>query len=182
MLVSTEIDIGGFSLKESAGFSLMECLLVLLLMSILLGMVIPVQHHLLTQTRADSNVNTLISALNFARNEAIMRNEKIIICGSLDKRNCDGAWSNSNIIVDQNANVIYVFELVSKLDRLIWNSSLNRDQFIEWLPSGFTSGQRGTFYSCMDHSAMISKKIVLLNTGRIYSESLTQAEFNKNCV
>lgn len=177
-----ERNTGDFILKKSAGFSLMECLLVLLLASILLRMVIPDQHDLLTQTRADSNVNTLISALTFARNEAIMRAEKIIVCGSVDKRNCDGSWSNSQIIIDQNANVIRVFELASKLDRLIWNSSLNRDQSIEWLPSGFTSGQRGSFYLCMDHAAMKSQKIVLLNTGRIYSDNLTREEFNKNCI
>lgn len=162
--------------------NLFEVLIVVTVVSILLVMAVPSGHEFLVENRALAAVNALIGGLNFARSEAVTRNEKIIFCKSLDHKNCGGEWRDGQIVM-QGSDLLKVFSVVPKGARLMWNSSGGKDDFVEWLPSGFTNGQRGSFYYCAGaKNQRYSRAIVLLNTGRIYVEPISDKDFAEMCL
>ena len=74
-------------LKEKKGFSLLELLVVIAIGAILLASALPAVGEYLRNNRLTSQTNTLVATLNFARGEAITRNQNVFISA------LDGAWS-----------------------------------------------------------------------------------------
>ncbi|GGK61700.1 GspH/FimT family pseudopilin [Amphritea balenae] len=74
----------------SRGFSLIELMLVLTILSILLFIAVPNFSGFVSQTRLSGAKDRLISSLSFARTEAIKRGSPSIICRSVDGINCAG--------------------------------------------------------------------------------------------
>ena len=158
-------------------------MMVLLVSSIILTLAISSGRSMWLENHSAVTINSLMQTLNYARSAAILRNEKIIVCPSSDGRNCNCAdWAQQQLVLNANNELLRVFAGLDSDDRLIWNSSLGKDEKIEWLPSGYTNGQRGSFYYCpRDALAQYARKLVLLNTGRLYSAALSMEEFGKFC-
>lgn len=165
------------------GFTLLELLTVLAVLSILLTMAISWGRPLLLENRSVVNLNGLLRAINYARSEAILRGDNLILCASSDQQKCNTAqWEKGQILLTKEGVLLHLFSGLAAGGRLIWNSSFNKDSSIEWLATGFTNGQRGSFYYCAENAAIKnSKKLVLLNTGRTYIEELTEQEYTNNC-
>ena len=67
-------------------------------------------------------------------------------------------------------------------DHLIWNSSGGKDDYLELLPTGYTNGQRGTFYYCSaNENPTYSRAVVVMSTGRTYVTALTAEDYNNFC-
>lgn len=165
---------------STSGFTLLELLATLLILCLLVSVAIPTQQTFLRSHRSLSKMNQIAHALYIARSEAIKRNEKMILCASSDKKNCGKNWQDGQILVTSTGQLLRIFPSLPQGDRLIWNSSLGKDESVEWLPDGYTNGQRGTFYYCADQSAN-SRSLVLLNTGRWYIASLDETNFKQFC-
>lgn len=165
-----------------SGFTLIELLAVLAILSILLVLAIPSGQHLLIQNRTITHINTFLGALNYARSEAISRNEKLKFCKSADYEKCGGKWRDGQILLDAKKNVLRVFLGLPKKDDLAWDSSTGLDDFLVWLPTGYTNSQRGTFYYCAgNHNVADSRRIVLLDTGRFYVSSMSAENYESHC-
>lgn len=160
--------------------NLFEVLMVLAIVSVLWVMAVPSGYEFLIENRSTSAVNGLVSSLNYARSQAITRNEKIIFCKSADHKSCGGNWYDGQIVM-QGDTLLKIFSVVPKGGYLLWNSSGGKDGAVEWLPTGFTNGQRGTFYYCAAKNQHYSRAIVLLNTGRIYVEPMSDKDFSVLC-
>lgn len=65
---------------RSAGFTLIELLVVIAIVVILTTIGIPSFNATITSTRMAGEINTLLSALNFARSEASKRGQQVSIC------------------------------------------------------------------------------------------------------
>lgn len=167
---------------NARGFTLIELLFVLALLTILLLLAIPSGQQFLAQSRTAAGINTLTAALQYARSEAISRNEKLTFCKSADHKICGGSWRDGQILLDANKNVLRVFPATAQVDNLVWSSSGGLDDFVLWLPTGYTNGQRGTFYYCVgNHNVSDSRGIVLLDTGRIYVSSISSEDYVHHC-
>lgn len=168
---------------RARGFTLVEVMMVLLLISIIMTMAISFGRSMWLENRSTVIINDLIQTLNYARSTAILRNEKIIVCPSSDQKTCDSNdWSRGQVVRNSAGELLRIFSGLSAEERLIWNSSLNKDQAIEWLPSGYTNGQRGSFYCCPGNAQpQNAKKLVVLNTGRLYSAGITGEEYQEFC-
>mgnify|MGYP000050072360 CR=1 FL=1 len=74
------------------GFSLIELLVAVAVLSIVLAMAVPS----LSQTRRSNEVKTvqsqLLNDLTRARGEAITRGNQVSLCASSDGLHCDGVW------------------------------------------------------------------------------------------
>jgi len=68
--------------NPSLGFSLVELLMAIAVLAIILAFAIPNMRQMVVNNRTKAAVNTLISGLQMARNEAITRNASIIFCPS----------------------------------------------------------------------------------------------------
>lgn len=136
-------------MKVMSGFNLLELLISLAILGILTLLLIPSYRSLLQRNRTTVVVNQLISAINFSRSQSILQDDFIFFCGSQDHLNCDGQWSEGQIIKTKNQDVILrTFSKFTKGDQLFWKSSLGKNDYLEFSPTGFTDGQDGSFYFC----------------------------------
>jgi type IV fimbrial biogenesis protein FimT len=85
------------------GFSLVEMMVVLSVMTILAVVAIPPMHELFIDVRLSSNVNELLAATTFARSEAIKRGRLVTICRSVNADSGTNAC-NARSVGDRNGD------------------------------------------------------------------------------
>lgn len=152
---------------EIAAFSILELMIVVSLISLLLLITAPHLQNLLLNNQGVTVVNNLIAELNFTRSEAIKNRMLVRLCASGDHATCGGNWRDGQIIITEKDRVLRVFPALNKNDTLVWNSSLNKDNYIEFNDYGMTNGQTGTFTYCPQGKKEFAQAIVLNQTGQI---------------
>ncbi len=85
-------------MKDQTAFTLIELITVILLIAILTTYAVPNMRYMLINNRILTKTNNLVHAINYARSEAIIDVNKVIII-----RNIDGNWTNGWEIVDINS-------------------------------------------------------------------------------
>ena len=78
----------GARASGSAGFTLMELLVVISIVAILAGLGVPSFRNITTSYRIAGEVNGLLGDMQFARAEAIKEGQNVTICVSSDGLNC----------------------------------------------------------------------------------------------
>jgi len=171
--------------RDSKGFTLIELLIVLLIGTILLLLAIPSFSGLIRSSHLTTQSHNFITAAHFARNEAIKRNERVLICArSLEVCSDVAAWEDGWIVfVDEDSNgQVGDGELVRLFDSLSEGYSLRPNVTAVWLayyPNGSVrrgGGSSGlplmTFRLCASDAAAgnlkeRSREIVINATGRM---------------
>lgn len=173
------------------GFSLFELLICLSIISILLVLTFPNYSQFLSQSKEQSLSQQLLRGINLARSEARLRGDIVGFCGSVDHVACSKVWKDGQIIFvddDQgNRKVLSVSDALAIKGVLHWRSALGRE-YLQFLPSGFTNGEQGTFWFCRENSKIPQWAIVVNHAGRtrlVYAELNggieAGAEANLNC-
>jgi type IV fimbrial biogenesis protein FimT len=150
---------------KSNAFTLIELLIAIALISILMLIAAPKIQHVVNQNRVIAGVNQIVAAINFARSEAIKRNEIVTFCPSADHKTCNGQWRDGQIVL-AGENVLRIFQALPKQDSLTWRSSLGKNTMLQMSPTGFTAGQTGSFYYCPTDNRY-AKRIIVEQTGRV---------------
>lgn len=159
-------------MKYSHAFSILELLIALAIIAIMTSIAIMPLFTIIAKNKAVAGSNQIIAALQLTRSEAITRNQQVIFCKSKDYKTCGGDWSDGQIIVTNNNELIRV--LYSQADSwLSWKSSLGKDDAVTYLPTGTTKGQQGTFYYCPKQNKTEGVAIILEQTGRIRTTPYT---------
>ncbi len=178
-------------LKRQGGYSMLEGLTILLMISIALAAGTPSLQGMLGRSQASADVRNLISALNLARTHAITQNTVTILCASSDGRQCGGRWNSGTLLFrDENNNRRLdgedrLIERGPKLDervRLDWRASAGRNDYIRFSRHGMAM-EFGSFTYCAPHLGPSSGyRLVLNRMGRIRVErELRDAGANSIC-
>lgn len=165
------------------GFTLFELLFSIGIALILLVSAVPAYQQLIAHNKTMSVVNHITFGIHTARSAAIAQNQVVDFCGSQDRRHCDGEWSQGQVmLLDQTQEVLQRYDGLTKGDRLWWNSSLGYDDTLKFAPTGFTNGQRGSFYYCPQRKPeKYGAKIIVSESGRVRVEYNAE-ELSKTCV
>jgi type IV fimbrial biogenesis protein FimT len=98
-------------MRKTGGFTLVELMVVIAIAAILLSLAVPSFSRLIESTALSSDVNTFLSDVRFARNEAVRRGTLIVMCSSSNpdaaSPTCNGTvdWKEGWIIFeDHNGN------------------------------------------------------------------------------
>ena len=139
--------------EHSSGFTLMELMVTVSIAGILLGLAIPSFTPIISSNRLTTYANELVTALNFARSEAIKRGQHVVV------RKTEPDWEYGwQVFVDidrsttAKENVLDASDIVlrvySKLpDSFSLRGNNNFTNFIRYQPDG-TSHNIGSFVLC----------------------------------
>ena len=87
-------------LKDSAGFTLIELMIVVAIAGILAAIALPSYVNYVIETRIAGVTHDLAVDLQLAREEAVMSGERVSVCPSTDKVSCNsgGGWEQGWIV------------------------------------------------------------------------------------
>lgn len=163
------------------GFTLIELLVTLSVASILLTMAVPNYRVFVQDSLLITQVNSFLSAMTLAKNEAIKRSSSATVCPSTNGTGCTGGtvWSTGWIVfadadndgaVDAGEEIIHVGSALSG-----GNTLSSGRQRVTFAASGFSLGFNTTFSLCDSRGASASRALVLSNQGRFRTEVGTGA-------
>jgi type IV fimbrial biogenesis protein FimT len=101
----------GSDRRRAAGLSIVELIVTLVVLSIMAAVSIPLITSVVNSSRVTGSANEVLGAVQTARMEAIRRNSRVAICGSLDANptNCAGGgnWESWAVIADSDGNGLF---------------------------------------------------------------------------
>ena len=164
-----------------AGFTLIEMLVVLALVSILMSLAAPSLAAMVNSMRLTVAVNSLFSSLMLARSEAVKRNARVVVCKSVGGEACvtTGGWeqgwivfhdANNNGLRDAGEVLLLQQQALPAGVRLSGNSPLAN--YVSYTATGTTSYvsgafQAGTLTACKESSTQgDARQIVISSAGR----------------
>jgi type IV fimbrial biogenesis protein FimT len=82
--------------RTDNGFSLIELMTAIAVLAVLFGLAVPTFVQIINDNRLTTQANELVSALNYARSEAVKRGDNVSICASTNGTTCSGsnAWND----------------------------------------------------------------------------------------
>lgn len=157
------------------GFSLIELIVTITLISILLILAFPVYSHLILDIRLFNLTDRVLSALHYAQSEAIRHQSVITVCKSKDGKNCSGSWKDGWIILiiknstSSTNRILRVFPALSHREIVEWHG-FHSDNYLKVFPDG--SIQNGHFILCVSTSSkkIMTRFVKISPTGRIRIE------------
>jgi type IV fimbrial biogenesis protein FimT len=169
------------AVRQCAGFTLVELLVVVAIAAILQAIAVPAMADFVSSSRQTTAINTLLASLHLARSEAIKRNQRAVVCKSATGQACStaGDWgqgwvvfhdANNNAQLDSGEVVLVRQEAIPDSVRLTGNQPVSR--YVSYTPTGSTeyvSGafQAGTLTVCADVEGPVSaKQIIISSSGR----------------
>ncbi len=172
---------------KELGYSLIDLLFTLLLSAILLSLAFPTYRHLSIEIRLLSLTERLLSAINYARSEAIKRQDIITLCKSKDGKTCIGKWHDGWIIlfgkVRKNSvenNVLRVYSALNENEFLDWHGAGGRD-YVQLNPDGSAYGHNGSFVVCVKVGSKKTMWLIRVNpTGRVRVDKDIEHRWNCN--
>ena len=111
------------------GFSLIELIISLAVLTILLTGGVPSLTDVYTQYRADSSIRIIQQTLQFARNQAITLNRTVTACAVIDEK-CVQNWqvgltvfidTNNNSQLDDSDKILYMTNAFDSKDTVKYN-------------------------------------------------------------
>lgn len=78
-------------IDKAGGFTLIELMITLIVASLLLVWGVPNFQRFINRTTLSSETNNWVAVLNYARNEAITRGQRVTVCRSVAPDACDGS-------------------------------------------------------------------------------------------
>lgn len=163
-------------MKQSIGYSLLELMVSLAIMSLLSVTALPAIANFVQSQSQLSTSYGLINDINWARQAAVSYQRKITYCGSNDGKRCSKTWSkmtltfinndNDNKTLGEDDQLLNSRRATNNHTFFSWRAFKNKS-YLVFLPNGFTDYQNGSFTLCpSDKNASHAKQIILNTAGR----------------
>lgn len=109
-----------FRSKESRGFSLIELLVTVAVVSILAGVAVPSFGALISDTKISTAINRFTSTVRYARSESTKRAAPISICARATDTTCGTNWSNGWIVYldDESVGTLLTLDSTDQILRI----------------------------------------------------------------
>lgn len=146
------------------GFTLLEFLVTIAIISILMLFVIPSFKSILQPSQNEMQSSQLFHAIHAAREEAVKHGSLVILCKSRDQKTCSGEWQDGYLILVDN-KVLFSFHNNSA-GVLHWRAFPYFLDHLEFLPSGLPNFQNGTFWYCLNRAKNPDWAIMISQSGR----------------
>jgi type IV fimbrial biogenesis protein FimT len=160
-----------------SGFTLIELLVTMAVLAILLTIAIPSYQNMVRNNRITAQANQVITALNYARSEAVKRGAPATVCSTNDGAACAGStnWSigwlvfsdpDGDGVVANATDVLRVWPALNTGNTLKTGAHLR----ITFTATGFATGFNDTFNLCDTNGVAGSRTITINAMGRSYAK------------
>ena len=160
-------------MKKNSGFTLIELMITTAMLAIVMAIGIPSWSEFIKNDRLTTQINTLVGHLAYARSEAVLRHQPVIICASSNQTSCSSNdWADGWIAFVDTDNssdfsagedMLRVQQTLSGGNTLISSTGGS----IVYDNRGFAPGSTGSFSLCDDRGNAHIKSITISNTGRV---------------
>ena len=168
--------------KITRAFTIVELIICVAVLAILTSIALPYFHKYQSRQEA-KQIPIKLSAVNrYARSQAAVFHQNIVICPSQDSLSCHPNQWNKNILVfiDKNKNrqvdtgeqILQIDVLNLKYGNLRWRGALSLPSVTYQAHTALPIGSNGSFYYCSTHLSN-QQRIVLSKMGHIRIESLS---------
>ena len=181
--------------SRNSGFTLVELMVTLAVMTILVTVAVPAFIDVIRDNRQIAATNELVTALNYARSEAIKRGVPVSVCRCVDNASatpsCDESGSDWSVgwmvfvnpgapgVVSTAADVLRVHGPVGGAQQIAClkpDNSACDDQFVLYQPDGMPTGDEMIFDVCDTvRSGEDKRKLSLIPTGHVSLQKLPGA-------
>lgn len=158
-------------LPDAVGFTLVELLITLSVMTILLVLAIPSFRDMLMNNRVLAQTDALTSALNYARSSALTQNLNVVVCplNAVGSTTCGGGWQNGWIVVSQPATggpILLQVHNMGTNDPVLTANTLS----VTFDSRGIATTQ-ANFKSCDNRGGPFARSVNVLPTGFVQASS-----------
>lgn len=161
---------------HAKGFTLTELLVALALLGILMSIGVPSLDQLVDQQRLDSVQDSLVRSIRFTRNEAIERNEAVVmvpLAGNwndgwqvfVDRDNNLQLGTDDVLLLEDQAALVTGVAATGELQRYVRYNGLGES---EQIYGGFLAG---SFRLCPPDLAQPGRQLIINRVGRLRTES-----------
>jgi len=166
--------------------TLLELLVTISVAAILIAVAVPGLTTFVQNSRDDSEADSLISSLQYARSEAVKRDANVVICASSDEATCNGgtAW-NTGWIVETSAVAPAAPEVLQAIPALGGGNTLSGTfngaavSQLTFQPNGFVQAAGGAglylttyFKLCDQRGANYARDVEITGIGGVQSSPL----------
>jgi len=159
----------------ATGITLLELIITLSIISIIFSFGVPSFRHQINNSKLYSEQQQLVTLLNAARVNAVDSGSPVTICPRGDNDLCGSSWSqgylafidrNGDRILDTDEPVIFQFRSTDNDMQIRWRAFGVRSS-LQWLPSGMTNHQNGTFEICLNDDPRYARALIITKAGRV---------------
>ena len=161
-------------MKIQSGFTLLEMVVTTAIIGIVMAFAVPALDTFIKNDRLTTQINTLVGHLAYARSEAVLRHQPIILCASDSMTTCSasGNWANGWILfVDaDNSSSFNAGEDILRVRQALSGSNTltsSTGGMIIYDQRGFSPNTNGVFSLCDDRGATEMKSLTISKTGRV---------------
>lgn len=162
--------------RYACGFSLVECLCTLIIVSIIAMIALPPLNTMLENSNRTQVTNQLLATLHFARSTAVYQRGVVTVCPGVTQCTGERVWNASLMVFhDTNRNGQLdmgeqVIRLESLLDDYSWRwASFRQGTFIQFEANGTTLAHNGTFTLCKEQQPQ--RQVVISLSGRARTQA-----------
>lgn len=150
------------------GFTLLEIIVSMAIISIMLTIIVPSFRSFYEHYQQKISAFQLLSAIQTARQEAIVRGETVTLCKSRNLKTCSGEWRDGYIVLAGD-KLIYAFQKENNQAKgaIHWRARLKQEQ-LQFMPNGLTRAENGTFLYCEEGFKSPSWLIILNKSGKAH--------------
>ena len=171
-------------MKTLRGFTIIELMITVAIVGILVAAAAPGYQDWVATTRLNSHTNEFVTALHYARSEAVKRNVAVSVCKTSSGADCvtTGTWAQGwMVFVDVNGtgtydtgdSILRVHEKLTGGSTLVGQTAVS--SVITFRSNG-TAAQSGRIDMCSYRQTVAGRDIVIASgTGRPISISETAA-------
>jgi len=174
--------------QQQRGFTLIELMFAIAIIAVLCAVSVPSLGNIAASTRSRSGNNTLITALNLARNTSIAHQQEIVLCPSKTGQGCeDTTWWQHGWIAFADLNRDGkrgdnepILTRAQEQEGIAIATSTARDH-VTYRPNGSASGTNLTFTFCDKRGAKYATTVVVSNPGRPRTGTATAGQAAAAC-
>lgn len=162
---------------KSKGFTLVELMVTVVVAAILLGLAAPSFRDAIQNNKFVATSNQLVSALKYARTEALKRRASVTVCGLNDAKTACGAstnWKTNGFgALDSSNNVLKVWTDPTQYDDLTLTSSATS---LIYAPSGILNSGADIGVRIVFTDVTENRCVEVSTTGRVSTQTIAAGD------